>query len=53
MTITQPPKKKIESGADPEISERGGKKPNSRKRGRGGGIRAERDFSLPLSVTFL
>ena len=37
------------SGADPEISERGGRKPNSRKGGGG----AEFDFSVPLSVIFL
>ena len=35
------------SGADPEISERGGWKPNSRKGG------PEFDFSVPLSVIFL
>ena len=35
------------SGADPEISERGGRKPNSRKGG------PEFDFSVPLSVIFL
>ena len=34
------------SGADPEISERGGRKPNSRQ---GGG---EFDFSVRLSVIF-
>ena len=36
------------SGADPEISERGGRKPNPRK---GGGL--EFDFSVRLSVIFL
>ena len=34
-------------GADPEISERGGRKPNSRKGG------PEFDFSVPLPVIFL
>ena len=35
------------TGADPEISERGGRKPNSRKRG------PEFNFSVPLLVIFL
>ena len=35
------------TGADPEISERGGRKPNSRKGG------PEFDFSKQLSVIFL
>ena len=35
------------SGADPEISERAGRKPNSRKEG------SEFDFSVRLSVIFL
>ena len=34
-------------GADPEISERGGRKPNSRKG------EPEFDFAVPLSVIFL
>ena len=37
------------TGADPEISERGGQKPNSRKGGGG----AEFDFLVRLSVIFL
>ena len=49
--LTGNPAPQLISGADPEISERGGagRKPNSRKGGRG----AEFDFLVRLSVIFL